>query len=65
MRADLVVLEEGPELLQTVQRSAVVIFQRLCLEVLEHILAEFLLQTVAVEPKQALQPIPAGQERFC
>ena len=58
-----VVLEEGPELLQTVQRAAVVVLDGLRLEVVEDVLTKLLLKSVAVEPEQALQPIPTrGRE---
>ena len=34
-----------------------------CLEIVEDIQAELLFQTVAVEPEEALQPIPGELER--
>ena len=54
----LVVLQEGPELLQTIEVAIVVVLQCLLLKVLEDIFTELLLQAIAIEPEEALQAIP-------
>lgn len=54
----LVVFEEGPELLQSIEGAIVVILKSLLLEVFKDVLSEFLLQTVAIEPEETLQSIP-------
>ena len=55
--APLVVVVERPELLQPVQRPALVISQDVLLEIAVDERAESLLQTVAVKPEEALQAV--------
>ena len=59
-----VVLDEGPELFRAVQLAKVVILQGLCLEILVDFRPEFPLQTVAIKPEQALQPISEKKLKF-
>lgn len=56
----LVILEKGPKLLQTIQVTIIMVFERLLLEILEEVLPESLLQPVAVEPEETLQSIPVA-----
>jgi hypothetical protein len=51
------VLEEGPEFLQAVKLTVLVVLERLLLELGEQVRAEFLLEAVAVEAEQALQAV--------
>ena len=58
----LVVLEEGPELLQTVQVPYTTVFQCLLLKVSEQIPSEPHLQPIAVEPEETLETIAGVEE---
>ena len=54
----LVVLYEGPELLEAVELADLGVLQRLLLEVVVQLGAELALQAVAVVAEQALVPVP-------
>ena len=53
----LVVMEEGPEFLETVHLSSFVVFQSLRLEVLVYFRPELLLKTVAEKSEEAFQTV--------
>ena len=57
----LVVVQERPELFQSVHLSRFVILKRVGLEILVHLRPEFFLQPVAEKPKQALQSVSEKQ----
>ena len=61
----LVVLEEGPELLQAIQVPAGMIPQGLLLEVFKDVLPELLLQAVAVVPEETLQSVAIPSSSIC
>ena len=63
--AHLVVLEEGPELLQAIQVPAGMIPQCLLLEVFKDVLPELLLQAVAVVPEETLQSVAIPSSSIC
>ena len=51
------VSQKGPELLQAIELPVAIIGQRVALEVLVNFGAEFLLQSIRVEPEQALDAV--------
>lgn len=57
----LVILEEGPELLQSIEAPIIVISECFFLKVIEHFQAKLLLHSIAVESEETLQPIPASK----
>lgn len=52
-----VILEERPELLQTVQLPVLVVFYCLLLELFVEVRPELALQTVRIKPKKALETV--------
>lgn len=59
----LVIFQEGPEFLQAVERTRIMVSDSFFLEVTKQSGTKLLLQTVAIKPKETLQPIPTEEER--
>ena len=56
-------LHKGPKFLKAIELASLAVLEGLLLEVAVEIRSEFPLEPIAVEPKQALQSIPAKGQR--